>query len=80
MLAVIGCHPVRAWTQADVGELGWTSVDAPLTVLKTAGLASTDVRRRAPNFGRQRPQPVVVRLRPQLCAGMAVFSAVNEAK
>jgi len=29
VLAVIGCHPVRARTLADIGELGQTSTDAP---------------------------------------------------
>jgi len=28
-LAVIGCHPVRARTMVDIGELGRTSTDAP---------------------------------------------------
>jgi hypothetical protein len=42
-LAVVGCHRAMRWTLADECDLGRTSADDPQTVLKTAGLPSTDV-------------------------------------
>jgi len=45
-LAVVGCELRSERTSVDEGELGWTSMDPPQTVLKTAGLASTAVRQR----------------------------------
>ena len=43
-LAVIGCQPPTQWTEVDVREPEWTSMDVPPTVLKTAGPASSTVR------------------------------------
>ena len=49
---------------------------APQTVLKTAGLPSTDVRQGAHTFSYARSQSVIVRDGPQPSAGLAVILAV----
>jgi hypothetical protein len=49
-LAVIGCQPPTQRMVVDVRESEWTTVDAPPTVLKTAGLVSASVRQRSPKF------------------------------
>ena len=76
ILAVIGCHHSTGRTLVDVGELAWTSADAPQTVLKTAGLASIDIHQRPLEFNRRSLESTVVRPRPPLSAGAAVILAV----
>jgi len=76
VLAVIGCHPVRARTPADIGELGRTSTDAPQTVLKTAGLASAAIHYRAPEFEDRAYESVNVRQCSVPVGPLAVFLAV----
>ena len=49
---------------------------APQTVLKTAAPGSTLIRQRPHQFSRERPLSVIVRIRPQSCALLAVFLAV----
>src|SRR6266481_8820895 len=51
---------------------------APQTVLKTAGLRSTDVRQRPQQFSRMRRQSMNVRIHPPLSAALAVFLAVSD--
>jgi len=52
---------------------------APQTVLKTAGLPSARLRQGPHKFGHQRQHSMLVRIRPQSSAGLAVFLAVSEA-
>jgi hypothetical protein len=49
---------------------------APRTVLKTAGLSSTDVQRRPPQFGRASSDSMIIRTCPLLSVKLAVFLAV----
>ena len=51
---------------------------APQTVLKTASLKSALVHERALEFGRSVQESLIVRLRPQSSAGLAVSLAVEE--
>ena len=78
IVAVVGCHESTDWTLADQRESEWTSMDAPQTVLKTAGPASTAVRLRPLQFRHAPRQSVVVRLRPLSSAGLAVTLAVGK--
>ena len=65
ILAVVGCHESTDWTLADQRESEWTSMDAPQTVLKTAGLTSADVHQSPVTIDRQAGQSRPVRPRPQ---------------
>jgi hypothetical protein len=76
-LAVVGCHTARAWTVADECDLGRTSMDAPQTVLKTAGLTSAVVHNWPPAFGIEPENSLDVRSHPQSVAGLAVILAVR---
>ena len=76
-LAVIGCHLQRQRTAVDDSELGWTCMDAPQTVLKTASLASTHVQRRQLRLDRSLAHSIAVHLRPQLSVILAVILAVK---
>ncbi len=53
-------------------------ISAPQTVLKTAGLRSTDVRQRPQQFSRMRRQSMNVRIHPPLSAALVVFLAVSD--
>jgi len=51
---------------------------SPQTVLRTAGRASTAVRRQPPNLSQERGLSLIVRPRPLPSAALAVFLAVGE--
>jgi hypothetical protein len=60
----------------DDGDLGWTSVDPPQTVLKTAGLPSAKVHHDPPEFGPDDRDSASVHKRPSASADLAVILAV----
>ena len=79
ILAVNGCQPSTYWSLADVRESEWTFMDAPQTVLKTAGLSSATVHRHAYKFGNRHRQSVFIRSRLPRSAVLAVLLAVSDA-
>ncbi len=77
----LGCRWLSFAQPADLGDRKRTWVDLygrPQTVLKTAGLRSTDVRQRPQQFSRMRRQSMNVRIHPPLSAALAVFLAVSD--
>jgi hypothetical protein len=53
-------------------------MDAPQTVLKTAGVASTPIHDGPDKFNFERSRSAIVRQRPLSCAALAVFLAVGD--
>ena len=73
MLAVICNVGERPWTKANLAGRMWT----PQTVLKTAGLTSTNVRQRPLEFDSERANSVLIRQCPYSSGILAVMLAVR---